>query len=246
MAQEEVSAADVKENLARVAKTVRETPSAWAREHGGEVRLVAVSKFKPEELIRAAYECGQRYFGENYVQELVKKAKSLSALEGIKWHFIGHLQANKVNNLLSAPNLDCVETVDSIALALKLDNAWAKQTHAEPLKIMIQVNTSGEPNKSGLALGQVVPVVQEVCAKCQHLKLVGLMTIGEQEQSERDFTCLAECKEKLCAVTFPGLNPRDLELSMGMSGDFENAIQMGSANVRVGSHIFGARARNTQ
>ncbi|KAH3763258.1 pyridoxal phosphate homeostasis protein [Pelomyxa schiedti] len=223
----------VKENMTRVMSEVRTAAEAA---HVPLPRLVAVSKFKGSDLVRSAYDVGQRHFGENYVQELVEKAKELATLEGIQWHFIGHLQSNKVKQLLSAPNLYMVETVDSLALAQRLDKGWPGKS---PLNIFIQVNTSHETNKSGVMPENVVSVAEKIITTCPHIKLQGLMTIGEQAQSERDFSSLIECKQKVCEALH--LDMAQFELSMGMSADFIQAIKMGSTNVRVGSVIFGQR-----
>ncbi|XP_033757081.1 pyridoxal phosphate homeostasis protein-like [Pecten maximus] len=209
-------------------------------------RLVAVSKTKPAEAVIAAYECGQRYFGENYVHELVEKTQNsdILKLSDIKWHFIGHLQRNKVGKLLSIPNLDMVETVDSIKLAESLDNAWKKLKKTEPLKIMIQVNTSQEENKAGCNPDKVTEIYKFVTEVCVNLDVTGLMTIGSFDHDlskgpNPDFQSLFRCREDLCSEF--GINVDRLELSMGMSGDYEHAIDLGSTNVRVGSTIFGAR-----
>ncbi|XP_060071271.1 pyridoxal phosphate homeostasis protein-like [Ylistrum balloti] len=209
-------------------------------------RLVAVTKTKPAESIITAYECGQRYFGENYVTELVEKGQNpdLLKLSDIKWHFIGHLQRNKVGKLLSVPNLHTIETVDSTKLAESLDNGWKRLGKADPLKIMIQVNTSNEENKAGCPPDQVVDIYKFVQETCINLEVTGLMTIGSFNHDlstgpNPDFQSLFQCREDLCKQL--GMNVGQLELSMGMSADFEHAIELGSTNVRVGSTIFGSR-----
>ena len=116
-----------------------------------EPRLVAVSKIHPKEAVIAAYAAGHRVFGENYVQELVEKATDPVILEScpdIQWHLIGHLQTNKVNLLLTAPGLSVVESVDSEKLATTLDKSWSKTDRGHRLKVMVQVNTSGEESKT--------------------------------------------------------------------------------------------------
>ncbi|XP_069140004.1 pyridoxal phosphate homeostasis protein-like [Argopecten irradians] len=209
-------------------------------------RLVAVTKTKPAEAIISAYECGQRYFGENYVHEIVEKSQNTDILKltDLKWHFIGHLQRNKVGKLVSIPNLDMIETVDSIKLAESLNNAWKKQKKEEPLKIMIQVNTSQEENKAGCHPKNLTEIYKFVTEVCVNLEVTGLMTIGSFDHDlskgpNPDFQCLFRCREDLCKEL--GIDVTRLELSMGMSGDYEHAIELGSTNVRVGSTIFGAR-----
>jgi len=202
-------------------------------------RLVAVSKTKPAEAVQEAYEAGQRVFGENYVQEMLDKAPLLP--KDIQWHFIGHLQSNKVKAIIEGvPNLTMIETVDSTKLADKLNKA-VEAAKRDPLPVMVQVNTSGEESKYGVQPADCVPLAAHIVRKCSGLRLAGLMTIGQPDYSSRpeNFTCLAQCREAVAKEL--GLDPGSLELSMGMSGDFEQAIEMGSTNVRVGSTIFGAR-----
>ncbi|XP_033125446.1 pyridoxal phosphate homeostasis protein-like [Anneissia japonica] len=210
-------------------------------------RLVAVSKTKPKELIQIAYAQGQRHFGENYVQEILEKAWDDSlrgTCQDIKWHFIGHLQTNKVKKLLEIPNLYMVETVDRFKLAKEIDKHWRTLQQPQKLKVMVQVNTSGEENKSGVAPDMCCTLYQEVKEKCTNLETVGLMTIGAFDHDlsrgpNPDFQCLLQCREEVCKKFDLSLD--QVELSMGMSNDFEHAIIHGSTNVRVGSTIFGAR-----
>ncbi|XP_029049992.1 pyridoxal phosphate homeostasis protein [Osmia bicornis bicornis] len=216
-----------------------------------EPRLVAVSKLKPPELIIQAYEGGLKHFGENYVNELVEKANNPNILEKckeIRWHFIGHLQRNKVNRVLSIPNLYIIETVDNEKLAATLHNSWPKfrKVEEEKLKVMIQINTSKEEEKSGCAVENVCSFVKYVIDHCQNLEFVGLMTIGMfgydlTKGPNPDFLCLKECRNEVSKEL--NIDPTKIELSMGMSNDFEHAIEQGSTNVRVGSAIFGERPK---
>ncbi|CAO2167727.1 unnamed protein product [Urochloa humidicola] len=203
------------------------------------VRVVAVGKTKPVSMLRQLYDAGHRCFGENYVQELVTKAPQLP--EDIRWHFIGHLQSNKVKPLLAAvPNLDMVEGVDNEKIANHLDRA-VNSLGREPLKVLVQVNTSGEESKSGVDPFKCVELAKHVKVTCPHLIFSGLMTIGMKDYSStpENFKALVDCKLKVCkALEIP---TEQFELSMGMSGDFEQAIEMGSTNVRIGSTIFGPR-----
>ena len=152
------------------------------------VRLVAVSKTKPAEMLMEAYERGQRSFGENYVQELVEKCQLLPA--DVQWHFIGHLQSNKCGLVAQVPNLFMVETLDSQKLAEKLDKAWGSQPDREPLKVMIQVNTSSEDSKAGVAPSETVSLAEFIASSCPSLRLTGLMTIG---RGERPFKAERSC-----------------------------------------------------
>ncbi|XP_066586377.1 pyridoxal phosphate homeostasis protein [Prorops nasuta] len=214
-----------------------------------EPQLVAVSKFKPTELVIEAYEAGQRHFGENYVNELIEKGTSQTLVEKcneIKWHFIGHLQRNKVNKVLAVPNLYLIETVDSEKIAAALDNAWPKfrKSNDTKLKVMVQVNTSKEEEKSGCEINEVSKLVRYVTENCKNLDFLGLMTIGmygydTAKGPNPDFIALKKCKDDVC--TELNLDTKKVELSMGMSTDYEHAIEVGSNIVRVGTAIFGER-----
>ncbi|TPX60959.1 alanine racemase [Powellomyces hirtus] len=202
---------------------------------GKDVRLVAVSKTKPNSDLMEAYDQGQRHFGEN-IQELVDKATQLP--KDIQWHFIGTLQSNKCKLLATVSNLWAVETIDSQKKADVMSKAWPAEH--EPLRVFIQVNTSRESSKSGVKPSECVSVAEHIATKCQQLKLLGLMTIGsadrDPEVENPDFKTLVDCKKAVDEKL-----DLDVELSMGMSDDFESAIHSGATNVRVGSSIFGAR-----
>ncbi|KAK9501557.1 hypothetical protein O3M35_012260 [Rhynocoris fuscipes] len=236
---------DIVKNLANVCSRI----NAVCLKNGFDYkpRLVAVSKTKPKELIISAYESGQRHFGENYIQELTSKSHDPEILEkckDIKWHFIGSIQRNKVNKLIDVPGLYLVETVDSEKLASALNSAWEKLKKPEPLKVFVQINTSGEEEKSGCPPDSSCDLVGYVINKCPSLKFAGLMTIGllgydMSNGPNPDFLLLRKCRDEVCSKF--EMNTKDVELSMGMSGDFEHAIELGSTNVRVGTTIFGAR-----
>ncbi|XP_007569817.1 pyridoxal phosphate homeostasis protein [Poecilia latipinna] len=212
-------------------------------------RLVAVSKTKPPDMIVEAYRQGQRNFGENYVNELVDKASDPLILEScpeIKWHFIGHLQKNNVNKLLGVPNLFLVETIDSPKLADKVNTSWQRLRGAssQRLKVMVQVNTSGEQSKHGLPPEDTVNTVKHIVSQCSALHFSGLMTIGRYGYDltlgpNPDFQMLLSRRQEVCEGL--KLPMEEVELSMGMSTDFEHAIEVGATNVRVGSIIFGNR-----
>jgi len=203
-----------------------------------QTRLVAVSKTKPASLVKLCYDAGHRHFGENYVQELVEKAKQLP--NDIRWHFIGHLQSNKCKQLLEVPSLWIVETVDSYKLAQVLDKTCTNAGRKDPLNIFVQVKTSPEATKSGIEPVDVPELVAKIIKECKNLKFCGLMTIGQLEgDAQQDFKKLAYCKNDI--VEKLKLSVDEVELSMGMSSDYETGIAMGSTNVRVGSIIFGTR-----
>ncbi|KRX47414.1 Proline synthase co-transcribed bacterial -like protein [Trichinella britovi] len=209
---------------------------------GSIPRLVAVSKRKPVVDICAAYAAGQRHFGENYVQELIEKANDeqlLVACPDIRWHFIGHLQLNKVRKLIeNVPNLHVVETVDSVKLAETLNRVArgrVDQTLLGKINVMLQVNTSGEIQKHGCEPEQVLQLARMVVQDCPFLQLIGLMTIGTAsscaEVARGEFSKLFQIRNQIC--TDLDWEVGQLELSMGMSNDFQEAICCGSSSVRV-------------
>jgi len=241
---------DISGNL----KYVRDLVESSCNDAGrsvNSVRLVAVSKTKPLSYIKDAYyESGQKVFGENYAQELEEKAKEMGEDENyqndIQWHFIGGLQSNKaaklVKNVVPYGKL-VVETVNSEKVANKLDNAMANNFPGNDgeellLDVFVQVNTSGEESKSGVSVDESIDLCKHVVQNCKRLNLKGVMTIG----APGDVDCLeslGKCRELVADAL--SLDPSGIELSMGMSGDFETAIAKGSTNIRVGSTIFGQR-----
>jgi PLP dependent protein len=256
---------------------VRERVSAIASDVGcDDVRLVAVSKTKPIELLEAAYNAGCRHYGENYVQELIEKVALWYDRTDVQWHFIGALQSNKCQMLVNCCNdvtQLTVETISSMKLATKLNNAVGNKLSSSPplpeeeavlleqhqpqrLKVFVQVNTSGEDSKSGVEPGDAcVELCRYIVNECPLLELRGLMTIGAPGDTSC-FTTLVQCRDDVqsdlakivvsdegdsTSTTTSRTPPVPMELSMGMSDDFEQAIQAGSTNVRVGSTIFGHR-----
>lgn len=199
-----------------------------------QVTLVAVSKTKPAEVVRRAYEAGQRDFGENYVQELTAKAAELHDLHDIRWHLIGHLQTNKVKQVVKLVHM--VQTVDSVRLAREL--AHRAEQAGKRLPTLIEVNVGGEEQKSGVTEPETREVVDAVRA-LGALELRGLMTVPpfdlDAGQTAPYFERLRRLRDELGG---PQVLP---ELSMGMSHDFEVAIRFGATMVRVGTSIFGTR-----
>ncbi|NXO93686.1 PLPHP protein, partial [Certhia brachydactyla] len=168
----------------------------------------------------------------------------LSSCPDIKWHFIGHLQKGNVNKLIAVPNLFMLETVDSVKLADRVNSSWQKKGSSQKLKVMVQVNTSGEDSKHGLPPGDTTAAVEHVINKCPSLEFVGLMTIGSighdlSKGPNPDFQVLLSLRQEVCEKL--NLPVDKVELSMGMSTDFQHAIEVGSTNVRIGSTIFGER-----
>lgn len=234
-----MSGVSVAQSLQAVRERVDAAAVAAARAPSS-VRLVAVSKTKPAELVREAYQAGQRHFGENYAQELVEKAKCLPA--DLRWHYIGNLQSNKARALVSVSSLWCVETVDRVKIADTLDRLSGELRASDgPLNVMVQVNVSAEQSKSGASPEEAPALAKHIADACPNLRLLGVMTIGRPDASMQPeaFRQLRDVRARVAAAL--GRAEDALELSMGMSADFETAIAMGSNNVRVGSTIFGER-----
>jgi len=224
---------------------VRERIAAAARRAGRRpevIALMAVSKTFPPEVIREAYNAGQRLFGENRVQEFADKAGALRELAGVEWHMIGHLQSNKAAK--AAELFSAVDSVDSLRLAEKLNAAAQKLNKRLP--VLIEINVGGEAAKSGTAPDS--PELEQLLAAApslEALQIRGLMTIPpfteDPQLSRRYFRSLRELRDQIAARRLPGIS-LDV-LSMGMSHDFEVAIEEGSTCVRVGTAIFGERAK---
>jgi pyridoxal phosphate enzyme (YggS family) len=203
-----------------------------------EITLVAVSKTHPVSVVRQALDVGVTDFGENRVQEAESKIPALSC-EAARWHLIGHLQANKARRAVKL--FDVVHTLDSVSLAHRLDRSCSEEDRAE-LPVLIQVDLAGEATKSGVpatGLNELVGIVNQ----CSRLRFQGLMTLPPFfEDSERVrpfFRRLRELRDELQATG--NFGEQQGELSMGMSHDFEVAIEEGATIVRVGTAIFGER-----
>ena len=210
---------------------------ARAGRQRGEVTLIAVSKTKPVQDIREAIACGCACFGENKVQELKEKAPVLG--EGISWHLIGHLQVNKVKYLPGLTAL--IHSVDSEKLALEIDRQ--AQKHGITMDVLCEVNIAGEESKFGLSPEETPAFVQKIIGECKNIRVRGLMTVAprtEDAESNRPyFIALRELLKKTNALL--GQSEQLTELSMGMSGDYEVAIEEGATMVRVGTGVFGPR-----
>ena len=207
-------------------------------------RLIAVSKTVAAERVRFAHSlAGQCDFGENKVQELLQKSKALSDLKDLRWHFLGHLQKNKIKSLLRVPGLVLLHSLDSLALAEKLNHHLELQ--AKELNILIQVNTSQEKSKYGCKPTEALPLIQKI-APLPHLHIQGLMSIAKWEASPEEnkacFQTLSRLKEELKKRKIENVT-MDI-LSMGMSSDYKIAIAQGSTMVRIGQEIFGKRKQD--
>ena len=220
---------DIRSRIARAAASVSRDPSS--------IRLVAVSKTFPLDAVREAYEAGQREFGENRVQEALQKIERSADLS-IRWHLLGHLQTNKARK--AASSFAVIQSVDSIELLQKLDRG-AEESGETP-DLLIQVDLAGETTKFGAPPSEV-PRLLEAAASCRAARVVGLMTLppipDTPEDGRRWFRQLRDLRDGWQASGVPAAMLRDL--SMGMSGDFEVAVQEGATIVRVGTAIFGRR-----
>ena len=224
-----------KDNIAKLLKRVR-LSSQKSQKAESDIVLLAVSKTRPAEDIRAAYECGLKQFGESYLQEAVDKIAELSDLP-LTWHFIGPIQSNKTRPI--AEHFQWVHSVDRAKIARRLNDQ--RPEGLPPLQVCLQVNISGESSKSGIGLEDLAALATLVEA-LPRLQLRGLMAIpaATEEESEQRaaFALLRETFEAL-KLQHPQLDT----LSMGMSGDMEAAIAEGSTLIRIGTAIFGPRQR---
>lgn len=193
-------------------------------------RLVLASKTQPAEAILAAYRAGARVFGENYVQEAIAKQASVGRLDGASWHLIGHLQSNKAR--LAAAHFDLIQSLDSVRTAAALARASARPG----VRVLIEVNLGGEASKSGVA----PDALAELLEKARDLvQIEGFMTIpppGPQGAARHYFAALRNLRDRLATSAMPLR-----ELSMGMTDDYEIAIEVGATIVRVGRAVFGER-----
>jgi PLP dependent protein len=204
----------------------------------GTIRLIAVSKTVPEEKIIAAQQAGAELFGENRVQEALEKINHLGQ-DGFTWHFIGHLQKNKVKDVVG--RFDLIHSVDSAALAQVIDTK--SQAQGQLTRILIQVNVSGEASKFGVSPDQLETTLRAI-GKMKAVRVEGLMTIPpydpDLEKSRQVFSRLRELRDQMAELAIDGISLQ--ELSMGMSHDFTVAIEEGATLVRVGTAIFGDRS----
>ncbi|MEZ5008626.1 MAG: YggS family pyridoxal phosphate-dependent enzyme [Chitinophagales bacterium] len=203
-----------------------------------EVRLLLATKTVSAERIKIALNAGHTLIAENKVQELKEKFEALKEIPHIN-HFIGHLQTNKIKDILKY-NVSCIQSLDRIDLAEKLHQRL--QTENKTIEVLIQVNTSNEESKFGINPDNVIELVKQV-AELETLKIKGLMTIGlfsaETEKVRSCFQLLKNIQQQIIALKI--LNVEMKELSMGMSGDLETAIEEGATIIRVGTAIFGQR-----
>ncbi len=232
-----IESSSIAANLERVGNRVARAAECAGR-RAEDITIVAVSKTFPAETIRAAHQAGLRHFGENRIQEFeAKQAAQLGFADAI-WHFIGHLQSNKAHRAVHL--FDCIDSIDSVGLAQKVDAAAAAE--GKRLPVLLEARLSGEETKSGVREDEL-PALAEAIGPLVHLELHGLMTIppySEDPEGARPyFRKLRELRDHLrsaLGLTLP-------VLSMGMSHDFEVAIEEGATQIRIGTALFGERAK---
>ena len=215
----------IKENLEKVNSALTDS-----------VLLVAVTKTRKPEEINEAIECEVTDIGENKVQEIIEKYDKVSP---VRWHMIGHLQTNKVKNIID--KVDMIHSVDSLKLAGEIEKR-AEQA-GKTMDILVQVNPGGEESKFGVSPYEAQGLVENIIKNCKNIKIRGLMCVArltdDEEEIREDFRTVKKLYDKLKEMSEPGLDFR--YLSMGMSGDYKIAIEEGSNLVRIGSSIFGQR-----
>jgi len=222
--------------IAEVRQRIAEAAQRAGRS-ADDVRLIAVSKQQPVEAIQALIACGQKDFGENQMQEAIDKIDQLQG-QPLEWHFIGHLQSNKTRHV--GGNFNWVHTVDNEKLARRIASSAAEA--GRTVRLLLQVNVTGDPAKHGIAEDALHPLINILLEESlQSVELRGLMTIGYRDAAEsetrRSFARLRELLE-ICRTRY---GDNFSELSMGMSGDYPLAIEEGATMVRVGSALFGPR-----
>lgn len=223
------------ENLNEVKSRMRKACAAAGRDEN-EVTLIAVSKTKPAEMLKEAYDAGVRDFGENKVQEILEKSPQLPS--DIRWHMIGHLQKNKVRQVID--KVVMIHSVDSVALAEQIEKEAAKREL--DIDILLEVNVAGEESKFGFAPEEVEEAIRAISV-LPHVHIKGLMTIApfvENSEENRDvFKKLYQLNVDMKSKNIDNVNMT--VLSMGMTGDYEVAIEEGAGMIRVGTGIFGVR-----
>jgi pyridoxal phosphate enzyme (YggS family) len=224
------------ERFNRIRGRIRQAAERAGRDPA-TVRLVAVSKTKPVEMMREAVAAGAAVFGENYIQEAREKHAALADL-GLEWHFIGHLQSNKAKYAVKL--FDLIHSVDTVKLAREIDRQAAKIGRIQP--ILLQVNISREPTKSGID-PQDLPALAADVARLPNLSVKGLMTMppffDDPDRARPFFRSLHRLSLDVLDLSIPNISMA--ELSMGMTGDFEAAVEEGATLVRIGTALFGPR-----
>lgn len=228
----------VKENLNKVEQNIKAACEKAGRSRDS-VKLIAVSKTKPVEMLKEVYDEGVFDFGENKVQEIVAKRDNMPS--DVKWHMIGHLQRNKVKYIIE--DVELIHSVDSYRLAEEINIQAKKVNRIVP--ILIEVNVAGEDSKFGIRADETLQLVEEI-APLENVRIKGLMTIApyveDAEDNRKWFKTLRQMSVDIASKNIDNVSMS--ELSMGMTGDYTVAIEEGATLVRVGTGIFGARNYN--
>jgi len=229
----------IAENLKNLRKRIEQACQKCGR-NIDEVRLIAVSKTFSGELIQEAINAGQLDFGENYVQELQGKHDAF-AEQPIQWHFIGHLQSNKVKYI--ADYIHLIHSVDNVNLGKEISKRAEQCNRIQ--NVLVEVHTTDEATKFGVPPGHAIALIKEL-SQFSHLRVCGLMTMGpysdDPNDSRSSFRCVADLKKQIESEGMVNVQMR--HLSMGMTHDFEVAIEEGSTLVRLGTALFGRRTKN--
>jgi PLP dependent protein len=225
----------ISKNIERIRNAMAEAALRSGR-NVSDIKLMAVTKTVDDDRLMEAIEAGIDIIGESYIQEAKRKIEKIG--RPLEWHMIGHLQSNKVRYVIKL--FDMIHSVDQMDLAVELDRRG--KNAGQTMKILIEVNVSGEKTKSGVPLAEAVALVRSVAA-LENLAICGLMTMppwfDDPEEARPCFTALRDLKNRVMEEEIPGVNMG--ELSMGMSGDYEVAIEEGATIVRIGTNLFGAR-----
>ncbi len=225
----------IQEHLRHVEEKICQACDRSGRDRD-DVTLIAVSKTKPIEDLKEAYRCGTRYFGENKVQEIMEKYPQMPG--DVKWHMIGHLQRNKVKYIVD--KVAMIHSVDSLRLAQTIQTEAAKEQVTIP--ILLEVNVAGEESKFGLSVEEVIPLTEQI-STMKNIHIQGLMTIAPYvDDPEENRWVFRELKKISVDIEEKNIDNVDMYvLSMGMTGDYEVAIEEGATMIRVGTGIFGSR-----
>ncbi|MCU6685486.1 YggS family pyridoxal phosphate-dependent enzyme [Dorea acetigenes] len=225
----------LKDNFEEVEKKIQAACDRSGRRRE-DITLIAVSKTKPVDMLKEAYDFGTRIFGENKVQEITEKYDALP--RDISWHMIGHLQRNKVKYIID--KVDYIHSVDSVRLAETIEKEAAK--HNLTVKILVEVNVAGEESKFGLSPEEVLPFIEEI-SEFSHIQVCGLMTIAPfVENPEENRPYFSRLRKLSVDIDSKKVNNVNMSmLSMGMTNDYEVAIEEGATMVRIGTGLFGAR-----
>lgn len=228
---------EIKKNLQSIHQRIKQACEQSGR-NPKEVSLLLATKTVPIEKIQVAIDAGETLLGENKIQEALSKQAGLQHDSSLNWHFIGHLQTNKVKDVLKFAT--CIQSVDRMKLANKLDERLRQEGRS--IDILVQVNTSYEESKFGIKPEEAIPFIQEV-SKLDTLRVKGLMTIGlftdDKHKVRKCFRLLKDIQTKVKEMNIPNVEMG--VLSMGMSGDLEIAIDEGATMIRVGTAVFGKR-----